>query len=240
MSRLLRADQVSSTQNTTTSWTVHQRAEAQTGDVVTATFAYSASVSLIGAPDGTWTALPVAVQNSAVYLATFYKTLTAGGAANYTFTGISGRAYVGHCLVVAGSAPIATTTGGTSVTASRAAATPASPGSLVLAVVTTVRNLRNIPIATGTPWRRRCATLSGYDTLANANYLGAYEIDNAPASPAPSLTLALPVSTDWVAQTLVFTPNSQPAAVELFDHWSPRSGVWTAIPESIPVSGAWV
>lgn len=241
MSNLLRADQVSLSQRVTTAWVVHQRAEAQVGDLVCVTFSYRTPSSLVTAPDGTWTALPVADLSGSITLASFYKTLTVAGAADYTFTGTTGRPYIGHCAVIAGGAPVATTASATfSTTASRAAATPASAGSLVLAYFCAARGGSIIPVPTGS-WRRRCSGWSGSDSTITCSYFGVFAIDNHPASAAPALTLALPIA-GWVAQTLVFPPNAQPPADTLSDVWAPHllTGVWAPISEAVPVGSTWV
>lgn len=239
MSRLLRADQVSFSQNFTTTWSVHQRAEAQTGDLIFAVFSYGFSATAVTPPDGTWTALTLASQGSAAYLAGFYKTATSGGAADYTFTGMANRPYIGYCAVIAGSAPTAATAGANSATAAATAITPAS-GSLVLTMISAARTGSVIPAVTGGTWSKRNAGLSGSDSNNVASYLSVYAIDDTPATATPSLTFALPVSGNWVSQSLAFPPNAQPSAGLLSDCWAPRSGLWAPILESIPVSGAWL
>lgn len=239
MSRLLRADSTSSSQTAATAWAVHQRAETQVGDLVVVVFAYGSSGTPPAAPDGTWTAVTVATQGAAAYLAAFHKTAATAGAADYTFTGPGARPYIGWCGVVAGSAPAATTTGATSATASAAAATPTTAGSLVVAAFMTARLGIAVPSTTNTVWARRCAGLSGSNGAGVSAYLGVYALDNAPASAVPSLAVALPSSAIWVAETLVFAPNAQPAAALLSDTWSPRAGVWAPIPESTAASGVW-
>lgn len=240
MSNLLRADQVSLSERRTTAWTVHQRAEAQVGDLVAVTFAYGFSALTATPPDGTWTALAVSTQADRATIATFHKMLTVAGAADYTFTGMAGHPYIGHCAVIAGGAPAQTTTSALTATASVAAATPATAGSLVLAAVAGARTGDTVPAPTGTGWRRRSSGLSGAYTDGGSSWLAVYAFDNAPTTAVPTLTFTLPVSGSWAAQTLVFAPNAQPAAALLSDTWSPRAGVWEPIRELVPASGAWV
>lgn len=240
MSGLLRADEVSSSQLSATPWSVHQRAVAKTGDVVCVSFAYGASAAAVTAPDGTWTAAAVANQSNLDHIATFYKTLTAAGPADYAFNGTPiGRPYIGYCAVVAGAAPVVVNNGGTGSTAAPSPVTPPA-GSLVLALAMTSRLGSTPPDVTAAQWRRRCSGFSGVDTTGTAAYFGVYAIDSAAATPTPALSIPLPTSAAWVAQTLTFAPNAQPAAATLSDSWTPYAGSWLPMAEAVPVSGAWV